>query len=82
MGPGEIRFLTPDQVATEGRLAMMFDFNVSMFEVSTWAPERITAFFDGIALAMRARFGTSTRFTDSAGSPGLEAFAREMEREA
>lgn len=62
----------PSFAENEGLVAFYVDLRVSVKEMATWSPERITAFFDGIRKAMNAK-----NYTD--GDRGL---ARTLPRSA
>ena len=40
--------------APQGKTQLYYDFRVDMKEMTTWSPERIKQFFDGIAKMVEA----------------------------
>lgn len=47
------QFATP-----EGVLRLYLDLKIDLGEMKTWEPARIEQFFEGLAMAARARFNT------------------------
>lgn len=53
---------------TDGMLQFAISIRVSMAELANWSPDRITAFFSGVAKALAANKGTVTEIP----APSLE----------
>lgn len=57
-GPSRSSAVSTGFMTTEGRVQFHVSINVSMQEMSTWTPDRITAFFSGLAQVLAAKKGT------------------------
>jgi hypothetical protein len=60
-GPRGPRSVSTGFMTTEGRIQFHVSIDVSMQEMSGWTPDRITAFFSGLAQALAAKKGTEEK---------------------